>query len=283
MKKILYLFLSLVLLVGCKGESTSQDKAEDLAKETESNDMNQSQASEEDVKEADKKGAEINISAAASLQYSLEEITDKYSQDHGVNFNLNFGGSGALREQIEAGAQADLFISANQKHMESLVDKAYIDEESLVDLLVNDIVLIVPKANEAGLGSFEDLTRESVKVVALGEPNSVPVGEYSQEILSYYGIADEVNAKASLGTDVTQVLNWVDGGEADAGIVYKTDSLQKDNIEVLMVAPKESHKPVTYPAALLKEGKNHQAAKEFLDYLQGEEARKIFEKYGFGV
>lgn len=283
MKRILYLFLTLVLFVACKGESTSQEKDKTLANEMESKDMDQSQGSDEDANNRDKKGGEINISAAASLQYSLEEITNKYSQVHGVNFNLNFGGSGALREQIEAGAQADLFISANSKHMQILVDKAYIDEESLVDLLINDVVLIVPKANEAGVKSFEDLTKDSVKVVAQGEPSSVPVGEYSQEILSYYGIADEVNSKASLATDVTQVLNWVDGGEADAGIVYKTDSMQKDKIEVIMAAPKDSHKPVTYPAALLKEAKNKGAAKEFLDYLQGQEAREIFEKYGFGV
>lgn len=275
LKKLLLILLSLSLLVACSSdEQVTGQGSEDNGQSQES--QANSETSEDQI------GGEVNISAAASLQYSIEEITEKYTEEYGTEFKLNFGGSGALREQIEAGAKADIFISANQNHMDTLVEGGYINEDSLTDLLVNDVVLIVPEENAGGVTQIEDLVKDSVEVVALGEEESVPVGEYSQQILDYYGISEEVNSKATYGTDVTQVLNWVNAGEADAGFVYRTDAMQGDNIEVVEAAPKESHDPVIYPAAMLEEAENTQAGKVFFEYLQSDQAMAVFEKYGFG-
>ena len=182
---------------------------------------------------------EINISAAASLQDALEEITSTYEEEKDVKFNLNFGGSGALQTQIEEGAKADIFISAAQKQMNALVEGGLIEEENVSDLLINDVVLIVQKDDENKVTKIEDLANEEVTLVALGEPESVPVGQYSQEILDYYEIADLVNEKATYGSDVRQVLNWVASGEVDAGFVYRTDAMIEEGVEIIEAAPEE--------------------------------------------
>lgn len=278
MKKIILAMSMLVLLMGC-GQSqesqvtneSEQEKTEEVKTETEKT------TEEEKVSEG-----EINISAAASLQDALEEITSTYEEEKGVKFNLNFGGSGALQTQIEEGAKADIFISAAQKQMKALVEGGLIEEENVSDLLINDVVLIVQKDDENKVTKIEDLANEEVTLVALGEPESVPVGQYSQEILDYYEIADLVNGKATYGSDVRQVLNWVASGEVDAGFVYRTDAMIEEGVEIIEAAPEGSHKPVIYPAAILKDAENKELANDFLEYLKSDEALEVFENYGFG-
>lgn len=238
-----------------------------------------------DEKNSDKKAesGELYISAAASLQDALNEITENFNKDNKVDFKLNYGGSGALQTQIEEGANADIFMSASSKQMDALIKGGFIDENEKVDLLLNYVVLITPKENKSQVKSIDDLATDKVKLVALGDPQSVPVGQYSQEILKFYEIADKVNSKTSYASDVRQVLNWVSSGEVDAGFVYKTDAMLKDaNVEIIESAPKDSHKQVIYPVAPLKESKNKELAEKFIQYLKSEEAMKIFEKYGFG-
>ena len=278
MKKIILAMSMLVLLMGCGKSQESQvankneqEKTEEVKTETEKT------TEEEKVSEG-----EINISAAASLQDALEEITSTYEEEKGVKFNLNFGGSGALQTQIEEGAKADIFISAAQKQMKALVEGGLIEEENVSDLLINDVVLIVQKGNENKVTKIEDLANEEVTLVALGEPESVPVGQYSQEILDYYEIADLVNEKATYGSDVRQVLNWVASGEVDAGFVYRTDAMIEEGVEIIEAAPEGSHKPVIYPAAILKDAENKELANDFLEYLKSDEALEVFENYGFG-
>lgn len=278
MKKIILAMSMLVLLMGCGKSQESQvankneqEKTEEVKTETEKT------TEEEKVSEG-----EINISAAASLQDALEEITYTYEEEKDVKFNLNFGGSGALQTQIEEGAKADIFISAAQKQMKALVEGGLIEEENVSDLLINDVVLIVQKDDENKVTKIEDLANEEVTLVALGEPESVPVGQYSQEILDYYEIADLVNEKATYGSDVRQVLNWVASGEVDAGFVYRTDAMIEEGVEIIEAAPEGSHKPVIYPAAILKDAENKELANDFLEYLKSDEALVVFENYGFG-
>lgn len=238
------------------------------------------------AKEAEKPAGEtgeLYISAAASLQDALNEVTENFNKDNKVDFKLNYGGSGALQTQIEEGADADIFMSASSKQMDALIKEGLIDEKDKVDLLLNDVVLITEKGNKKDIKSIEELATDKVSLVALGDPESVPVGQYSQEILNFYKIADEVNAKTTYASDVRQVLNWVSTGEADAGFVYKTDAMLKDaNVDIIESAAKDSHKKVIYPVASLKDSKNKELAKKFLDYLKSEDAMKVFAKYGFG-
>lgn len=285
MKKFILGMSMMVLLMGCGNSQESQapvetekDKNDDVKVETEL-----TTEEEKETEEATKDGeGEINISAAASLQDALEEITADYEKENGVKFNLNFGGSGALQTQIEEGAKADIFISAAQKQMKALVEGELIEEDKVSDLLINDVVLIVQKDSENKVTKIEDLANEEVALVALGEPESVPVGQYSQEILDYYEIADLVNGKATYGSDVRQVLNWVASGEVDAGFVYRTDAMIEEGVEIIEAAPEGSHKPVIYPAAILKDAENEELASDFLEYLKSDKALEIFENYGFG-
>lgn len=225
---------------------------------------------------------EIAVSAAASLTDAMKEIAGLYNKTHpDVKITYSFGSSGALQSQIEEGAPADVFMSAAQKQMDELDKKDLILKESRKDLLVNKVVLITDKENKAGLKSFADVAGENVKIIALGEPKGVPVGQYSEEIFKFLNCLDVVKAKATYGSDVRQVLDWVEQGEAACGVVYATDAAIGKNIKVIAEAPAGSHKPVIYPAAVLKHTKNKELSQEFVDFLSTKEAAAVFEKYGF--
>ena len=127
------------------------------------------------------------------------------------------------------------------------------------------------------------MTNENIQHIALGEPKGVPVGQYSEEIFTNLGILDAVKSKAVYGSDVRQVLAWVESGEADCGVVYATDAAISDKVKVIAIAPDDSHKPVIYPAAVIKDSKNVDESKKFLEFTSSDSAKKIFEKYGFTV
>lgn len=273
MKKLLLILVMVLGLAACKGANEGQSEETSEVKQEERGDKDSGPGEEK----------EVYISAAASLQDALNKIVENYKKDNNVDFKLNYGGSGALQAQIEEGAEADIFFSAAQKQMTALIEGGFVDEGEKEDLLLNDVVLIVPKGNEKGIESIEDLGTDKAGLVALGDPASVPVGQYSQEILDYYGLADDVSAKTTYGSDVRQVLSWVVSGEVDAGFVYRTDAMtDKENIEIVEPAPKDSHKPVVYPIAPLKDCQNKEAALSFINYLKTDEAMGVFEKYGFG-
>lgn len=259
----LLLTITIILSVGC-GSTNQNSKNESSGQSTQ-------------------KSIKLTVSAAASLKDSMNEIKQLYIKKHSnVTITYNFGASGTLQQQIEQGAPVDIFISAAVKQMNLLKDKNLLVNTTVKNLLKNDIVLIVPK-NSTKVKNFDDLTDDNVKKVALGEPKSVPVGEYSQDVLKNLKILDNVKSKAVYGKDVKEVLTWVETGDVDAGIVYKTDALVSDKVKVVASAPKDSHKDVIYPAAVIKGSKNMDAAKEFINYLSGDAAKKVFEKYGFNV
>lgn len=227
--------------------------------------------------------SKILVSAAASLKDSLGEIKQAYQKvNPNVTVTYNLGASGTLLQQIASGAPADVFISAAQKQMNELQQKNLIVPETKRNLLTNSVVLIVPK-NSTTVTSFKSLTSPNVKRIAVGEPRSVPVGQYTEEIFKNLGILDQLKPKFTYSNTVRNVLAAVESGNADAGVVYATDAKISNQVKVVETAAANLHSPVVYPMAVLKNSKNVPAAKEYAQFLQSANARSIFTKYGFGI
>jgi molybdate transport system substrate-binding protein len=227
----------------------------------------------------------VNLAAAASLKNVYDEklipmFEKKYN---GVKVTPTYASSGDLQTQIENGLKADVFMSAANKQMNALVNESLVDNGTNVQFLENKVVLIVPKDSKANITSFEDLKKVN-GTIAIGDPQSVPAGQYGQEVLNNTGILKDVESKFSLGTDVTAVLNQVAQGSADCGIVYSTDAKSNDQVKVVCEAPDSALKtPVIYPVAVLKNSTNPDAAKAFVDFLQTKEAKDVFVEYGFTI
>lgn len=223
----------------------------------------------------------ITVSAAASLVDVLGEITTLFNEEHpDVTVDYNFGGSGALMQQIIQGAPVDLFFSANVDHFDAVVDEGYIDEENSVDLLTNELVLIVP-SDSGAVTSFDDL--ENADQIAIGNPESVPAGEYSVEAFENMDIMEGIESKFVYAEDVRQVLNYVETGNADAGMVYHTDAMMSDGIDVVDAAPEDAHAPIVYPLGMMNDTDNEAAQLAFFEFMQSEEAGEVFNEYGFIV
>ncbi len=226
----------------------------------------------------------ITLAAAASLEKSFtEELIPMFEAQYpNVEVQGTYDSSGKLQSQIEAGADVDIFFSAALKQMDALKEEGYIADDASVDLLENKIVLIVPTGKEEGYSSFEDIV--NADMVAIGDPESVPAGQYGKEALENLNLWSEVENKLSLGTNVTEVLNWVAEGSADAGIVYATDAASMaDKVTVVAEAPEGSVSKVIYPVATLKDAPNKDAADAFMEFLQTADALAVFEKAGFTI
>ena len=225
--------------------------------------------------------ATLTVSAAASLKDALQAIQPLYGQQQPqVQLTYNFGASGSLQRQIEQGAPVDVFISAAAKQMDALQQNGFLVDSTRQNLLQNRVVLIVPKDADAVTG-FQDLVSDRVKKVAIGEPQSVPAGKYAQEVLTSFKIFQPLQPKLVFGKDVRQVLSYVETGNVDAGIVYKTDAKRSNQVKMVATAPETSHSPVLYAIAVVKASKNTAAAKEFVQFLSGSAAGAVFEKSGF--
>ncbi len=224
---------------------------------------------------------ELYVLAAASLTDVMAQIAESYKEvAPEVEITFVFDSSGTLQSQIEAGATADVFVSAAQRQMNALEEGGLIKGESRKDLLLNKVVLILPASSDLALASFEDAAGDPVRLIAIGD-ESVPVGQYTQQIYEYLGTWDAVKAKANLGVNTRAVLSWVASGDVDCGIVYATDAASTVGVKVIAQAPEGSHEPVIYPAAVVEGTDNPQAAQAFLDYLSGETARALFIAAGF--
>lgn len=225
---------------------------------------------------------ELHVAAAASLTDAMKELAEIYQQEHPeIKITFNFGSSGALQQAIENGGETDLFFSAARKQMDALEKSDNLAAGTRRDLLENEVVLIVPQEGGLGLKSFNDLNSPELKHIALGEPKGVPVGQYTEEILAQLGLWEQVQKKAVYGSDVRQVLAWVASGEADCGVVYATDAVIEPKVKVVAQAPQGSHKPVIYPAAVIKSSKHIEEAKTFLSFAESEQGKAVFTKYGF--
>ena len=251
-------------------------------------------APEETVPEAEP--VELIVFAAASMTETMNQIAEMYKAvAPNVTLTYNFDSSGTLKTQIQEGAECDLFISAGQKQMNQLditadpevnTDKLdFVLEGTRVNLLENRVTLCVPEGNPKDIKSFDDLAdklKEGSVLMAMGN-SDVPVGQYTQKILAFYGLDEEKLAKDGVityGTNVKEVTTQVTEASVDCGVVYCTDAFSA-GLTPVDYATKEMCGQVIYPAAVLNISKNQEAAKEFLAYLQTDEAMKVFEAVGF--
>ncbi|MGH9682560.1 MAG: molybdate ABC transporter substrate-binding protein [Candidatus Acidiferrales bacterium] len=226
-------------------------------------------------------GVTLTVSAAISVKNSLDEIGRAYEQEHpGVKIAFNYGGSGTLQHQIEQGAPVDIFFSAAERQMDKLQAEGLLAAGSRRNIVANTLVLIAPASSNT-IHDFSDLTRPDARVIALGEASTVPAGMYARQTLERLGLFQVVRKKIVYAKDVRAVLTYVETGNADAGIVYQTDAKISSRVRIVATAPGNSHDPIVYPAALLKNSKNVVAAREFLSFLEGAGARTVFQKYGF--
>ena len=224
---------------------------------------------------------ELTVSAAASLTDAMEDIKELYRQQQPkTNITYNFASSGSLQQQIEQGAPVDVFVSAASKQMNELEAKQILKNDTRKNLLENRVVLVVP-ADAENISDFQDLTNDRIEKIAIGEPDSVPVGEYAKEVLSSLNIFEQLEPKMIFAKSVLQVLTYVETGNVDAGIVYATDAKKSDRVKVVAVAPEASHSPVIYPVAVIKEAQNPDAGDNFAEFLSSRPAGDIFEKHGF--
>ena len=261
LKKAISLVMCGTMLFGCGCSSSKTDTASATADNT-----------------------KVNVFIAASLSNAMNEIAENYKKkDENVELVFNADSSGTLKTQITEGASCDIFFSAAEKQMNELKDGGYIEDGSVVPLLENKVVLIKGKGAETSVTGFDNIT--SAKNIALAGED-VPVGSYSREIFTNMGILDDVMSK-----DVNECANVtaVAEGSNEVGVVYATDAASMtDKVEVIAEAPSDALKtPVIYPVGLVKNSdatdEEKKDAKEFVEYLQTEDAKAVFTKYGFSV
>lgn len=222
----------------------------------------------------------LTVSAAASLKDAAEELKAIYLKQHSeVDISYNYGASGTLQKQIEEGAPVDLFISAGKSQMDGLADKGLIADNSRKDLLGNELVLIAGK--DSKLAGFDELAGQDVGKISIGTPESVPAGKYAQEALTSLKLWDKIKPRLVLANDVRQVLTYVETGNVGAGLVYRSDAMMGKDIKVVAAAPADTHKPIVYPMAVIKNTKHLKEAEDFAAFLSGGQAAQVFEKYGF--
>lgn len=227
-------------------------------------------------------GREITVSAAVSLRDAFREIGKQYEDQTGARINFNFGASGALQKQIESGAPVDLFASAGIPQMDALAKQSLIVPETRRDFARNTLVLVVPADSKSGITTFADLNSEEVTKLAIGNPKTVPVGQYAQQSLTRLGLWQTLEPRLILAEDVRQALDYVARGEVDAGIVYTSDvRATGDRVRIVATASADTHEPILYPIAVVKPGNNQNAARAFIDVVLSDEGQRILEKYGF--
>lgn len=224
---------------------------------------------------------EIHLSAAASLRESINELADLFQKrTPGVSFKKNFGGTGSLAKQIEAGAPADLFFAANNEWVEYLIKKKLADEKSVAIFAYNQ--LVVAGKTTLKVAAMQDLLK--LNRIAIGSPKSVPAGEYAVESFKKAGIDKQMQGKLVLAKDVRECLLYADRGEVDAAFVYKTDALLlSKQAKILYVVPAHLHERVTYPMVLTVSGAHKPEAVAFSAFLASAEAKKVLQKHGFEV
>lgn len=258
------LVLLILSLVGCSGDTGKTPVIEDTA-------------GDDKLEKVD-----LYASVAASVQDAMLELKEVYEKDNEhINLIFNFGPSGGLMQQIEEGVDADLFISAGKKQVDQLEEKGFLLDGSRVDFLKNDLVLIVNKDYEDQVKSLDDLLTLEGTAIAMGEPDSVPAGRYTLEALESLELYDDLKEHIVFTKDVRQALDYVDTKNTIAGFCYASDAIMASNSLVAVVVPPESHSPIVYPAAIMKDTENLEEIEKFFQFIKNQESQSVFEKYGF--
>ena len=227
--------------------------------------------------------AEIYVSAAASLTDALQQIAVTYEKASGDHLVFNFAASSLLARQIEEGAPADLFFSADEPKLDALEKKGLLLPGTRKSILSNTLVVIVPADAATTVKSAADLASPGIKKIALGEPASVPAGIYAKAYLEKIGLWQQIESKVVPVENVRAALAVVESGNVDAGIVYKTDASTSQKVKVAFEVPAAEGPVISYPLAVIKDSKQPEAAKKLASYLASDAARATFEKYGFIV
>lgn len=243
MKNNVYLLVVLLLLVSCSGAKKSNNN-------------------------------ELKVFAAASLTDVITELAQNFEQEHEVTVKLNLAASGTLARQIDQGADADVYISANKSWMDFLVGKDKTKETEV--FAKNDLVLISPVDKNFQLEKIDSLLINTESKIAIGDPGFVPAGKYAMQVFDYYQL--DLTDKLLQSQDVRSALMMVELGEANFGVVYKTDALQSKKVNVIYTFPEETHQPVEYFRVLVSD---KELAKQFYDYLYSSEAEKVLTNYSF--
>jgi len=254
---------------------------------TNGNQLNDNNANDNSLLSAQTVGntQEILISAAASLSVVMDVIIAQFEAEHSnIVVEVNYGSSGALQKQIEQGAPVDLFVSAGMKQMNTLEEQGLIDMTT--PLLINEMVIVANKQSvDIGLATDISLTQLLQQVnptyIAIGEPDTVPAGQYAEQVLQHEQIWDAWNNQYVYAKDVRQVLNYVEQGNAELGFVYLSDAISSNKVEIIHHIDSETHDPIIYPIAIMKNSKQSEVAKLFFDYLLSEELNVLYEQNGF--
>jgi len=227
--------------------------------------------------------AEFYVSAAASLTDALKEIGAIYEKKSGDKIYFNFGASSFLAYQIEQGAPADIFFSADEARIDALEKKNLIVKETRKSRLSNSLVVVVAADRGAAISNTKDLVSEKVKRIALAETRTVPAGIYAREFLQKQNLWVSLQSKIVPTENVRGALAAVEAGNADAAIVYKTDAAISKKVKIAYEIPAKDSPAISYPSALVKDAKNPESAKAFLKFLESDQTAEIFRKFGFIV
>jgi molybdate transport system substrate-binding protein len=227
-------------------------------------------------------GETITVAAAISLKEALTRVADQYKADTGQRVEFTFGSSGQLASQILNGAPVDLFISAANKQVDDLAKAGVVDDATRIVTAVNSLVLIVPPESKSPPDSIKMLADAKTTRIAIGDPKSVPAGQYAEQALKHAGIADAVKDKLVRGMNVRQVLDYVQRGEVSAGLVYATDAkVAGDKVRVTCTVDANDHEPIVYPAVVVKASSKRAAAQKFLDFVLSEKGQAALKDFGF--
>jgi molybdate transport system substrate-binding protein len=225
---------------------------------------------------------ELRVGAAASLQDALREIAAAYEKQSGTKVLLHFGSSGQIMSQVRNGAPVDVFISAADRQVDELEKDGLVVRDSRRVIAGNKLVLVVPPDARDAPKDFNSLASPGVKRLAIGEPKTVPAGQYATQVLEKAGVADSLRGRLVYGANVRQVLGYVERGEVTAGIVYATDAAAAgDKVRVVAVSDAAWHDPVVYPAVVVTASKRGESAGRFLDYLSSDAAKAVLDGKGF--
>lgn len=264
---IVLLFFLMLIPMACSSK-------EDSVSQTSNNQLNVSQPAP--AKE------ELMISAAASLKDAMDDMKTSFESEHSnIKLSFNFGSSGKLSQQIIQGAPADIFLSASKKDMDTIQGKNLIVNDTRVDFAKNELVLITNNNSMLNISSFENIDLNKVNHLAIGEPKSVPAGRYAEETFQKLKLWDHLQSKLVMGSDVRQVLTYVESGNAELGVVYSSDAFVSKKVKVLATAKPEWHKPIVYPGAVITNSTHMDEAKEFISFLSSDKGKEILKKYGF--